>query len=74
VNRTNRRRFLTAAAAASPWLINRRAEAAAMDAELRTVLARPVLDLSAVKQPVKVASIELLKHGEGFSRPSGPVE
>jgi L-alanine-DL-glutamate epimerase-like enolase superfamily enzyme len=63
-----RRRFFGAAAVigAAPSFIPQCAEAAALEDELRKVLARPVLDLSAVRQPVKVASIELLQNGGDF--------
>src|SRR5262245_23164401 len=60
--------FRTTALAAGGALVEpRHAEASAATREaLDRVLATPVLDLEAVKQPVKVASIELLRNGASF--------
>lgn len=63
-----RRRFLQTTALAAGTLVgSARAQPAAPTREaLDRILAAPVLDLKGVKRPVKVASIELLRHGTNF--------
>src|SRR5688572_19214703 len=64
-----RRRLLTSAAAfaaaapLAPRVVDPRR---ASDADLDRILKAPVLTLDAVKAPVKVASIELLRTGQTF--------
>ena len=55
--------FTTVGAAA---LMPSRAAAAELDATLRAVLEKPVLDLSAVRGPVVIESMELLQNGSHF--------
>jgi len=64
----NRRQFLrvTSAVSGAMLLPARRAEADELGERLDAVARRPVLDLSGVKEPVKVASIELLKHEQHY--------
>ena len=64
----NRRRFLlqsSAALGALPGLTSLGAELD-LDAALQRLLRQPVLDLSAVREPVVVESIELLHNGPHF--------
>jgi L-alanine-DL-glutamate epimerase-like enolase superfamily enzyme len=62
----NRRRFLSAVPSALLLASSRSASAAVTRESLDAILRAPVLDLSAVKQPVRVASIELLRSGREF--------
>src|SRR5262245_33650670 len=63
-----RRRFLQAALAAGGTVAGSAcAQPPAVTREaLDRILAAPVLDLKSVKQPVKVAAIELLRNGDEF--------
>lgn len=66
---TTRRSFLTATGLAAGVAVAPAADpkpARVTRADLDAVLAKPVLDLSAVKLPVKVQSIELLRTGDTF--------
>src|SRR3989442_7895105 len=64
---TSRRTFLGATAAmAGTALCARRAQAAATKAALDRVLDEPVLKTDFLKEPVTVASIELLLNGRNF--------
>src|SRR4051794_804430 len=62
-----RRRLLTSAAAAVPSLVRGADDPKRVTvADLDRILKEPVLKLDAVKRPVKVASIELLRAGNTF--------